>query len=227
MRGDVTRSLWRGISAGRDQQGLSVHRDDLLARGHSDSSQAPWNCSTPYETRSVRWLSSPRRRAGPPIITSCSQAFAERLRGHPHAATMSRAAKPHPDLYLARGGAARRRAKNLHRGRGFRSGRHGSACRRRDDAHGAGMILQPTDREFAPRNAPRGRYRTFMPCSVLLRSRYDLSARSRARLSTRMHAARRSPYFTTAAVWPNNSLRSSSVRFTGWPKFGLTSLALA
>jgi hypothetical protein len=34
-------------------------------------------------------------------------------------------------------------------------------------------------------------------------------------------------YFTTAAVWPNSSLRSSSVRFTGWPKFGLISLALA
>src|SRR6267378_3365360 len=24
-------------------------------------------------------------------------------------------------------------------------------------------------------------------------------------------------YFTTAAVWPNNSLRSSSVRIAGWP----------
>jgi hypothetical protein len=34
-------------------------------------------------------------------------------------------------------------------------------------------------------------------------------------------------YFTTAAVWPNSSLRSSSVRIAGWPKFGLTSLALA
>ena len=34
-------------------------------------------------------------------------------------------------------------------------------------------------------------------------------------------------YFTTAAVWPNNSLRSSSVRIAGWPKFGLTSFALA
>ena len=34
-------------------------------------------------------------------------------------------------------------------------------------------------------------------------------------------------YFTTAAVWPNNSLRSSSVRIAGWPKFGLTSLAMA
>ena len=34
-------------------------------------------------------------------------------------------------------------------------------------------------------------------------------------------------YFTTAAVWPNSSLRSSSVRIEGWPKFGLTSLAFA
>ena len=33
-------------------------------------------------------------------------------------------------------------------------------------------------------------------------------------------------YLTTAAVWPNNSLRSSSVRIAGWPKFGLTSFAL-
>jgi hypothetical protein len=24
-------------------------------------------------------------------------------------------------------------------------------------------------------------------------------------------------YFTTAAVWPNSSLRSSSVRIAGWP----------
>jgi hypothetical protein len=37
----------------------------------------------------------------------------------------------------------------------------------------------------------------------------------------------RRPHFTTAAVCPNNSLRSSSVRIAGWPKFGLTSLALA
>jgi hypothetical protein len=35
------------------------------------------------------------------------------------------------------------------------------------------------------------------------------------------------PYFTTAAVCPNSSLRSSSVRIAGWPKFGLTSFALA
>ena len=35
------------------------------------------------------------------------------------------------------------------------------------------------------------------------------------------------PYRTTAAVWPNRILRSSSVRLTGWPKFGLTSFALA
>ena len=34
-------------------------------------------------------------------------------------------------------------------------------------------------------------------------------------------------YRTTAAVCPNRILRSSSVRFTGWPKFGLTSFALA
>ena len=34
-------------------------------------------------------------------------------------------------------------------------------------------------------------------------------------------------YFTTAAVCPNKSLRSSSVRIAGWPKFGLTSLAIA
>jgi hypothetical protein len=34
-------------------------------------------------------------------------------------------------------------------------------------------------------------------------------------------------YRTTAAVWPNRILRSSSVRLTGWPKFGLTSFALA
>ena len=34
-------------------------------------------------------------------------------------------------------------------------------------------------------------------------------------------------YFTTAAVCPNSSLRSSSVRIAGWPKFGLTSFALA
>src|SRR6267142_1956720 len=37
----------------------------------------------------------------------------------------------------------------------------------------------------------------------------------------------RAVYFTTAAVCPNNSLRSSSVRIAGWPKFGLTSLAIA
>ena len=37
----------------------------------------------------------------------------------------------------------------------------------------------------------------------------------------------RTSYFTTAAVCPNNSLRSSSVRIAGWPKFGLTSFALA
>ena len=36
-----------------------------------------------------------------------------------------------------------------------------------------------------------------------------------------------STYFTTAAVCPNSSLRSSSVRIAGWPKFGLISLALA
>ncbi len=35
------------------------------------------------------------------------------------------------------------------------------------------------------------------------------------------------PYRTTAAVCPNSSLRSSSVRIAGWPKFGLTSFALA
>ena len=34
-------------------------------------------------------------------------------------------------------------------------------------------------------------------------------------------------YFTTAAVCPNKIFRSSSVRLTGWPKFGLTSFALA
>ena len=34
-------------------------------------------------------------------------------------------------------------------------------------------------------------------------------------------------YLTTAAVWPNRILRSSSVRIAGWPKVGLTSLALA
>ena|GEM_PF-5020389 len=34
-------------------------------------------------------------------------------------------------------------------------------------------------------------------------------------------------YRTTAAVCPNSSLRSSSVRIAGWPKFGLTSFALA
>jgi hypothetical protein len=38
---------------------------------------------------------------------------------------------------------------------------------------------------------------------------------------------RRAHYLTTAAVCPNNTLRSSSVRFTGWPKFGLISLAMA
>ena len=32
---------------------------------------------------------------------------------------------------------------------------------------------------------------------------------------------------TTAAVCPNSSLRSSSVRIAGWPKFGLTSFARA
>jgi hypothetical protein len=34
-------------------------------------------------------------------------------------------------------------------------------------------------------------------------------------------------YRTTAAVCPNRILRSSSVRLTGWPKFGLTSFASA
>ena len=34
-------------------------------------------------------------------------------------------------------------------------------------------------------------------------------------------------HFTTAAVWPNRILRSSSVRIAGWPKFGLISFALA
>ena len=34
-------------------------------------------------------------------------------------------------------------------------------------------------------------------------------------------------YLTTAAVCPNSSLRSSSVRIAGWPKFGLTSFARA
>ena len=34
-------------------------------------------------------------------------------------------------------------------------------------------------------------------------------------------------YRTTAAVCPNNTRRSSSVRFTGWPKFGLISFASA
>ena len=34
-------------------------------------------------------------------------------------------------------------------------------------------------------------------------------------------------YLTTAAVWPNSSLRSSSVRIGVWPKFGLMSLAMA
>ena len=34
-------------------------------------------------------------------------------------------------------------------------------------------------------------------------------------------------YLTTAAVCPNSSLRSSSVRIAGWPKFGLISFASA
>lgn len=34
-------------------------------------------------------------------------------------------------------------------------------------------------------------------------------------------------HLTTAAVCPNNNLRSSSVRIAGWPKFGLISLASA
>ncbi|MGY4573592.1 hypothetical protein ACVWY5_006662 [Bradyrhizobium sp. USDA 3256] len=38
---------------------------------------------------------------------------------------------------------------------------------------------------------------------------------------------RPAPYRTTAAVCPNSNLRSSSVRIAGWPKFGLTSFALA
>jgi hypothetical protein len=37
----------------------------------------------------------------------------------------------------------------------------------------------------------------------------------------------RGSYLTTDAVCPNKILRSSSVRLTGWPKFGLTSFALA
>jgi len=52
-----------------------------------------------------------------------------------------------------------------------------------------------------------------------------MDTRARPRVSMRVRRAM--PYRTTAAVWPNRILRSSSVRLTGWPKFGLTSFALA
>jgi hypothetical protein len=48
-----------------------------------------------------------------------------------------------------------------------------------------------------------------------------------AKAPTRWRMMTLTPYLTTAAVWPNSSLRSSSVRIAGWPKFGLISFAMA
>ncbi len=80
--------------------------------------------------------------------------------------------------------------------------------------------LAMTERAFLPPSCPRlSRASTsFFPAKS-----EDVDGRDKPGHDESLYSV----YFTTAAVWPNSSLRSSSVRIAGWPKFGLTSFALA